>query len=379
MSMGCVFITCFISMAVMWPDDASARKSVLGPCDDKRIILETTLTHDVIENRFRLGCTSTLFTTVGGSSSVTWCAKQALVNDVWLEFYFFYEQAILLRFIKILLGTEPHSMSLTCVFDTESRHYSFFLHVDNKFVGACTNNKTSYVCSIGKMTEFFKNLEHYKGGKSIVTDLKKYAKNIQKKWFGVCKLFEILDKNATHTYAMNYDYVTDTITCSVGSSVPWHYEIILNGSVTGSTETKYNKSTDMHTTTRNVSRDSGVHFVCIVTSLYGKNVSQDFDISAFTVPITTFKSTTEDHRDSSTTIDTYTETNVKEFEKKEVLIGNTSTFGAGPVTSIVIMVLLAIGLIGSFVFREEIISFGYRFQKVPTESPYKDILMTIEK
>lgn len=369
----------FVAFFLILHTGTLGRKNILNPCNDKRLVLETSLVKNTIENKFRLGCTSTLFTMSGGSSSVTWYAKQPLVSEVWTEFYFFYEQAIVLRFIRILLGFEPTAMSLTCVFDLASKKYSFFLRVDKTFIGVCTSNKTSYICSAGRMTEFFKNLEHYKDGKSIVTDLKKHVKSIQKKWLHVCRLFERLERNVTHVYSVYYDHITNVIRCSIESSVPWRYDIFINGSIINDTETKYDRIVDMHMTVGSVPRGDGLHFVCVIVSPYGKSVSQIFDVSEFTTStIATFP--IKEYWKTSTTFSTYNIITTRELVKTDILIQyRSSVFGVGPIVSIVIIVVLVIILIGSFVFREEIISFKHQFQKVPTESPYKDIVMTIGK
>lgn len=381
MSVVHVFLMIFILLVTeTWTGDASRQKIISNPCDDKRIVLKTVLVNDTIENSFRLGCTSTLFTMSGGSSSVTWYSKRPLVNDVWLEFFFFYEQAIVLRFIKILLGYEPITVSLTCTLDLVLKNYSFSLNVDNRSFGACANSRKTYVCSVGRMKEFFKNLEHYKGGKSIVIELKKRAKELYKKWSDVCQLFKILEKNATNVYLLYYDPVTDKIVCTVSSSVPWRYSISINGSVINDTKTRYNRSDDTHTTVGSTSRKNGMHFVCGIGSPNGTNASQFLNIPVSTTLASILTSTREGDRDISIAVDAATTTEVKKLIKKVLPTQKEMpTFGTGPIISVVIMVSTAIILMGSFVFREELASFIHKLQEVPTESPYKDIVMTIER
>lgn len=361
-------------------DNAYGRNNLSDPCDDKRIILKTILVNGTIENRFRLGCTSTLFTMSGGSSSATWYARRSLVDNVWPEFFFFYEQAIVLRFIKILLGFEPVLMSLTCTFDLVAKNYSFSLHVDGIFFGFCTSNKKSYKCSAGRMTDFFRNLERYKGGKSIVNELKDHVRDLQHKWLGVCRRFTALEKNATHVYSLHYDNATDNISCSVSSSVPWRYVISINGSVINDTRTRYNRSNDLHTTVGDIPRRGGVHFVCIIASPNGTDVSRYLDIPSSTTLIPVHTSTTETHYDISSTVHVSATIEIKnKFVKKIMTTKEAPTFGTGPVASVVIMVSVAIVLMGSFIFREELISYIHKLQEVPTESPYKDILVSIEE
>lgn len=377
-----VFVLCFLLSGSVWTNVISRKKSFSDPCNDRKIILETVLFNNTLENKFRLGMTSTLFIILGGSSSVTWNAKKPLVSDVWTEFFFFYEQGIVLRFFQILLGFEPSVMSLTCIFDTASRQHSFFFRIENKLFGTCRNNKLSYVCSVGMMKEFFMYLERYKGGTSIIMELKKHAKNIQNKWSDICKKFNKLEKDATHTYVLHYNYTMDTISCSVKSSVPWRYEIAINGSVINDTKTTYDRETNIHTTSGSVSRGGGVYFLCTIHFPYGKKISKTLDISTFIIPTTLIStistSTLEEYLDSPTVANIHTITEIQTESVKKISFQNdVPIFGAGSVTFLVIIVLLVIGLIASFVFQKEITSFRYKFQNVPTESPYKDIVMTI--
>lgn len=358
--------------------NAPGRKNLSDPCDDKTIVLETTLINGTIENRFRLGCTSTLFVMFGGSSSATWYATRPLVSDLWPEFFFFYEQSIVLRFIRILLGFEPVVMSLTCTFDLISKNYSFSLRVDDRSFGACTVIKTYYTCSAGRMTEFFKNLERYKGGRSIVKELKDHVKALQHKWLGVCKRFDKLEANATHIYSLTSDSSEDTITCSVSSSVPWKYLLRINESVINDTETTYNRSDDMHTTVGSVLRKGGMRFICNITSPNGTIVSEYVDIPPSPTPTSLVTTTEEYHVPLTTGTDATTETRKKSVKKVVMTQKEIPTFGPGPVSSVVIMVSIAIVLMGSFIFREELVSVLHKLNEVPTESPYKDIVMTIE-
>lgn len=374
-----VFVICCMLSVEVCTNGTSRKKGLPNPCDDKTIILETILLNHTIENKFRLGRTTTLFTMLGGSSSVTWYAKRPLVSDVWNEFFFFYEQGIVLRFLKVLLGSEPSVMSLTCVFNTISKKHSFFFHVENRLFGTCINNKISYVCSAGMMREFFTNLERYKGGNSIIMELKKHVKNIQNKWFEVCNRFDKLEKNVTHMYSLEYNSTVDTISCSVKSPIPWQYEITINGTVVNDTKTMYDRSTNIYTTTGSLSRKDGLYFLCVIISPYGKKVLRTLDISPFTTSMTSILPV-EKCYDYSTVTSTYITVAVKkEHEKNVPMQDDVPTFGSWPVICIVIMVLVVISLIGLFVFQEEITSFRQKFQDVPTESPYKDIVMTVKR
>lgn len=359
----------------------SEHKNLSDPCNDKRIVLKTVLVNNTIENRFRLICTSTLFTMSGGSSSVTWRADYRLVDDVWTEFYFFYEQSIVLRFIKILLGFEPTIISLICAFDTVSKNYSFTLWIDNTFSGTCTKTKNSYVCSAGRMHEFFRNLEHYRGGKSIVSELKVHARSLKKKWSSVCKIFKERERNATYIYSLDYNYTTNMISCSVKSNIPWQYKIFINGSVINTTKTTYNRSDNIYSTVGDTPRGDGICFLCTISPPGGKNVSRCFNVSAFTTSISTYPSIGKEYHTSFTTVNAYvTVATRKGLVQKDILIRDEiATFGTGQVTSVVIMVLLTIGLIFLFVFWKEVVLLKYNFQKVPTESPYKDVVMIIGK
>lgn len=369
-----VFITAYVSLSAK----ASEQRSRTNPCEDKTIVLKTALFNNTIKNSFRLSHTSTLFDMIGGSSSVTWYAKKPLVNDVWPEFFFFYEQAVVLRFIKVLLGFEPIVVSLTCTFDTASKNYSFSLHVNGKSFGFCMSGKKTYICSAGKMNEFFKHLERYKGGKSIVSELKTRAKQLQSKWSDVCQNFEQFEKNTTHVYLLEYDHITNSVNCSVRSSIPWRYMMSINGSVLTDTKTRYNRSNDIHKTMGSVSRKDEVYFICIITAPNGKNVSRFLDTSGYTTPVSTITSTSE-YFNISITANAYTTIGIKKetIVKSAFVKDEIPTFGTGPVAAVVVMVVLVIALISLFIFREELTFFMYRFQKVPAESPYKDVIVTV--
>lgn len=351
------------------------RKYTADPCDDKALILTTWVQGSkIFKHGFRLNSTDAVFFGYGLRPVLIWQAPTSAV-DVSTEMAFFGRQGGTVA--KAVEGFLKVSglVTLYYEFNTRTRDLVLDIYVSKRLVSSYRDGKVRFQPMFHWLgTEVRDFVGKYATG--IGTDiLKSRAAELERKWFGFCTEMKKMANVTAGNYSLTYDSEKNETTCSVESEVSWFHLVFFDSRIATVTKREYDKKGRTHLT---VGRTKGKEFtVCNITFPDGTIALQTFSsedgLGASTPspsPITTSPRPAEISPESSVSSSPFL--SLFSSPDAKTASGETSeasASGAGGTAAgvTVVTLLLLVGGIGVFLYRDRLKTFFFRFQRVPTE------------
>lgn len=369
------------------------RRYTADPCDDKWLIFRTWVQGPrTFKHGFRLNCTNAVFFAHGSRPTVDWQAPTSGVA-LSVEMAFFTQQSdTVAKAVKDFLAVSG-LVALYYEFNTHTRDLALDIYISRKLMSRYRNGTTRFQPEFEELgTEVRNFVKRHATG--IGTDiLKSWAEHLEQKWLGFCRDMKKMANITAGNYSLTYDHGKGETTCSVESAMSWFHSVFFDSRLATAIKREYRPRGKTHLT---AGWTKGREFaVCNITFPDGTVALQTFSSEhglapTPPVPTTTTKSarpaaappkpTTKAFEDSpgpfpslgpspSLVPSPSPETKNASEEKDRGETSEAAVSGDGGVVAgvLVVVLLILIGGVGLFLYRERLRRYFFRFQRVPTE------------
>lgn len=346
------------------------------PCEDKVLVFVSEINGvSNFGHRFRLNSTDTVFTAYGGSGNPIWEGLRQV--DVRVELFFLRQQAsMILKTLGRFLGSI--TVKLYYEFNVGTKDYLFDFFINRQLVSSYRGGRVHYY-DMRELDPAIVHVVKTYGSGINVGYLKRYTTHLQGKWLGYCRYVKSSGNITDGEYAFWYNRSTGEAMCSVKSALPWYHLVLFNTSLATNVTRTYDRTKKTHLTLGSTKLPEGTITVCNITFPDGTIALQTEILERIrimtTVP-TTYLTITSPSGFSLSSLPVssveWTADSNRTGEEVDGGLGEAgeavaSGAGATAAAILVTLVLLVVGGVGLFVYRNRLSAVFSQFRLVPTE------------